>query len=512
MGYDSVDELVLKGITKHFGRFTALDRVDMQVQEGSIHAVLGENGAGKTTLMNILSGLYQPDDGSIILKGKPIAIASPAAATAHGIGMVHQHLNLVDTLTATENVILGLPQRRLNLAKHTARLAKMCQSYGFEVDLKAEVWRMPMGMRQRVEILKVLYRNADILILDEPTSILTPTETASLLTIMRDLARSGHTIMFISHKLDEVMTAANRVTVLRQGQVVADQETAATDAATLASLMVGRELPKVAAVPAVPLRSGAIALEAEQLCAVNDRGLVALNQISFILQSGEILGIAGVDGNGQAELAEVLTGLRPLKSGCIRVHGQDIADMSVAERYRQLGIAYVPGDRQRVGLVMDLPISENAILRDYARPPIAGQWGLLNFAAMRERASQLVKQHDVRLHRFDTPMRLLSGGNQQKLLMGREMNGCPTLLIAEQPCKGLDIGAIATVQNALLAQRAMGTAILYISTELEQLLQVADRIAVMYRGHISGILLRPEATRERVGLLMAGQPLGANAL
>ncbi len=504
MERDNVDGLVLKGITKRFGRLTALDTVNMYVQAGSIHAVLGENGAGKTTLMNILSGLYQPDDGSIFLNGEPMAIASPATATAHGIGMVHQHLNLVDTLTATENIVLGLPQRQLHLAKHKARLVKLCQGYGFDVDLATEIWRMPMGMRQRVEILKVLYRQADLLIFDEPTSILTPSETASLLTIMRDLTQSGRTILFISHKLDEVMAVADRVTVLRQGQVVAERETVDTDAATLASLMVGYEVPPVVSLPTTGISNGAIALEADNLCAQNDRGSVALEGVSFTLQAGEILGIAGVDGNGQAELAEVLTGLRPLTNGHIRVNGHDIAGVSVTERQRQLKMAYVPGDRQRVGLVMNLPITDNVILRDYSRPPIMGRWGLLNFAAIRKQTQQLIAQHDVRVHRVDTPVGMLSGGNQQKLLMGRELNTQPMLLIAEQPCKGLDIGAIAAVQNAIMAQRAAGAAILYISTELEQILQVADHIAVIYRGRIMGILSQAEATREQIGLLMAG--------
>lgn len=402
------------------------------------------------------------------------------------------------------SIILGLPQRRLNLAKHRSRIAKLCDAYGFEVDLSRAVWRMPMGMRQRVEILKVLYRQADILILDEPTSILTPTEIASLLKIVRELAQSGRTILLISHKLDEVMTAADRLTVLRHGQVVAERETANTDAATLATLMVGREvvIPTTA-----PTASGAIALQVERLRARGDRGLLALEDVSLTLYEGEIFGLAGIDGNGQAELAEAIVGLRPLESGRLLVGGRDISQASVAERYQQLGIAYIPGDRQRVGLAMALSVTDNAILRDYSRPPIAGRFGLLNSAAIRERTEQVVRRYDVRLSSLESPVRLLSGGNQQKLLLGRELYAAPKILIAEQLCKGLDVGAIAAVQGALVAQRSAGAAILYISTELEQLLQVCDRIAVIYRGRITGILSRSKASRERLGLLMAGRSL-----
>ena len=494
--------LVLQEITKRFGRFTALDQVSLSAYPGSMHAVLGENGAGKTTLMNILSGLYQPDRGLILLKGEPVAIDSPATATAHGIGMIHQHLTLVDTLTAVENIVLGIKQRRLNLAHHKARIAELCRRYDFEVDLSAEVWRMPMGMQQRVEILKVLYRQARILILDEPTSVLTPGETANLLNVMRELAKADCTLLFISHKLDEVMAVADRVTILRRGQVVAEGEIAAADAATLAKLMVGYDL-KAQAHPRATSTTEPV-LQAKGLYAKNDRNLPALQGVDLTLHQGEILGVAGVDGNGQTELAQVIAGLRPLQRGSLQVQGQELTALSVRERHQNFGIAYVPADRQQVGLVLDLPATANLMLRDYHQPPIAKRFGLLNLSAIRDRAKQLIQGYDVRLQSLDQPVRLLSGGNQQKLVMARELHGAPKILIAEQPCKGLDIQATAAVHQALLAQRDSGAAILYISTELDQLLEVADRVAVMSRGQITGVLPRAEATPDRIGLLMVG--------
>lgn len=509
---------MLQGITKRFGQFVALDDVSLSVGTGSIHAVLGENGAGKTTLMHILSGLYQPDRGMIFLNDRPVTIDRPAMATAHGIGMIHQHLTLVDTLTAVENIILGWRQHRLNLATHTARIAELCRLYDFEVDLKSEVWRMPLGMQQRVEILKVLYRQARLLILDEPTSLLTPAETANLLRVMRDLAGAGCTLLFISHKLDEVMAVSDRVTMLRRGQVVAECETAQADTATLAQLMVGYEgappvaaaaLPAPVPAPAPTLVSRPVILQAKGLYAQNDRQRPALQGVDLTLRQGEILGIAGVDGNGQTELAQVIAGLRPLQQGSLQVIGQDLTSVSVRDRYRQFGIAYVPGDRQHVGLVLDLSATANLLLRDYDQPPIAGRWGWLNLAAMRQRARQLIQGYDVRLQSAEQPVRLLSGGNQQKLVMARELHGSPRILIAEQPCKGLDVHATAAVHRALLAQRDSGAAILYISTELEQLLQVADRVAVMSRGQITGIVSRSAATLEHLGLLMAGGHLQA---
>lgn len=506
MGFgESEVGLALRGITKRFGRFMALDDVSLSARAGSIHAVLGENGAGKTTLMNILSGLYQPDRGTIALQGQPVVVDSPATAAALGIGMIHQHLTLVDTLTAVENIVLGLKQRRLNLSRHTARIAELCRLYNFEVDLNAEVWRMPMGMRQRVEILKVLYRQANLLILDEPTSLLTPGETVSLLQVMRDLAKAGCTLLFISHKLDEVMAVADRITMLRRGQVVAECETTEADPATLAQLMVGYEMASQPGLRTTPV--GEVILQARGLYADNDRQLPALQGVDLTLRQGEILGIAGVDGNGQTELAQVIAGLRPLRQGSLQVAGQDLTPVSVRDRYRQFGIAYVPGDRQQMGLVLDLSATVNLLLRDYDQAPIAGRWGGLNLAAVRQRARQLIQGYDVRLQSADQPVRRLSGGNQQKLVMARELYGAVQILIAEQPCKGLDVHATAAVHRMLLAQRDNGAAILYISTELEQLLAVVDRVAVLSRGRIVGIVERVAATPERIGLLMAGDLL-----
>lgn len=495
--------LVVENVTKTFGELRANDAVSLHVRRGSVHAILGENGAGKTTLMNILYGLYQPDEGRILIDGREVRVDNPKAALEHGIGMVHQHFMLVAPLSVTENIILGMKKLGLTLAlaDHGRRLTELSDSFGFDVDPDEAVWKLPMGMQQRVEILKLLYHNADILILDEPTSVLAPSETGPFFEVLARLTEAGKTIIFITHKLEEVMAVADRVTVMRDGKVTAEVAIADTDRRELARLMIGRDV--VFDIERPEVSHGEVMLEVNGVCADNDRGLQALDEVTFQVRAGEILGLAGVDGNGQGELAEVIAGLRPPSAGTVRIAGADAGKASVAQRRHDLGLAYVPEDRQRVGLVMDHTVSANLMLRDYDRAPFASH-KILDFGAIRANAETLVARYDVRLRGVDQETRYLSGGNQQKLILAREIEGQPKVLIVAQPTKGLDVGAIEFVQNTLLEQRRQGVAILYISTELEHLLAVSDRLAVIFQGRIAGILEPSEATPERLGLLLAG--------
>ncbi|MFC3393755.1 ABC transporter ATP-binding protein [Brenneria rubrifaciens] len=492
--------LSIEGLSKRFGDFTALDTVSLNVSKGSIHALLGENGAGKTTLMNILYGLYQPDSGQIRLADKPLRVSSPKQALESGLGMIHQHFMLVDNLTVLENVILGLSGGlRLRLAEHRRKLIELSEQVGLNIDPDRPIWQLSSGMRQRVEILKALYRNVDLLILDEPSSVLGPDEIAAFLQILEKLRGMGKTMLFITHKLDEVFLVCDRVTVLRRGKVVGHADIADTTPQAVSRMMVGRDLVKPPELP--PMPTGEIVLQVSSLSANNDRGIQALQGVSLQIRAGEVLGIAGVDGNGQAELAEAITGLRTPTAGDIRILGESLQGYDADERRHRFRIAYVPEDRHSTGLILDFSLWQNAMLRGYQRAPFARN-GVINARTTQEITRDWCMKYDIRMHRVNQKVRFLSGGNQQKLIFAREVESDPVLLVVMQPCKGLDVGAIEAVQRVVREQRTAGKAVLYISTELDEIMAISDRIGVMCAGQITGILMRKDATTERIGELM----------
>lgn len=496
--------LSLRGISKLFGTFRALDRIDMQIERGTVHAILGENGAGKTTLMNVLFGLCQPDEGEIALNGKATEIPSPRLAMDMGIGMIHQHFMLVDTLTVAENIALGLPRQgmTLDLDKIASRLKALSEEYGFDIDPHQEVWKLPFGMRQRVEILKVLFREAEIIIFDEPTSVLAPNEISSFLDGLRRLREAGKTVIFITHKLDEVEAVADNVTVMQHGKVSAEVKVAESNAQELARLMVGREVVHDQ-MDRGNTALGDVIFKAEGLRARNQRGVEALKGVSIEIRAGEVLGVAGVDGNGQAELANVIAGLLAPDAGRVIIDGQDVTASSAHARRHKHRLSYVPEDRHHTGLVLDFTIAQNAMIRDFNVPPFS-KMGMVNMRYVREKARDWVARYDVRMRSIDQTVRFLSGGNQQKLVFAREVECDPRVLVVMQPCKGLDVGAIEAVQRTVLAERAAGKAVLYISTELEHIMVVADRIAVMCAGEVTGVLTPDEVSDERIGALMGG--------
>ncbi|MBI3763914.1 MAG: ABC transporter ATP-binding protein [Chloroflexi bacterium] len=495
--------LFMDRITKTFPGVVANNEVTLEVKQGAIHALLGENGAGKTTLMNVLYGLYQPDAGRIHLRGEVVRFDSPSDAIAHGIGMVHQHFMLVSAFTAAENIVLGLPSAhppRLDLRAAGKRIAELSATYGLEVEPGACVWQLPVGAQQRVEIIKALYRGADLLILDEPTAVLTPGEASDLFRILRRLAVEGHTIIFISHKLNEVMDVSDRVTVLRDGRVVTTIETARTSPRELAQMMVGR--PVLMEFERAEAQSGEAVLHVENLTALSDRALPALRDVSFEVRRGEILSIAGVDGNGQSELAEVLSGVRRPTAGRVRLLGHDLTGAS-PRAVIEANAGYIPADRRAAGLVTDFTLAENFILKSFADAPFC-RWGWLDLQAIERHAGRLLRDFDIRAPSARVPARQLSGGNQQKVVLARELSRRPGVLIASQPTRGLDVGATEYVLRNLLAQRARGAGILFISTELEEILAVSDHIAVLYEGEIMGIVPGPGADAHEIGLMMAG--------
>lgn len=493
----------MRGITKRFPGIVANDGISLTLRQGEILALLGENGAGKSTLMNILFGLYQPDEGDIAVNGDRVTITNPKTAIRLGLGMVHQHFKLVQPFTVTENIILGLePRQRLGIHYREAEqeVARLSERYGLHVNPQACVQDISVGMQQRVEIVKTLYRGADILIFDEPTAVLTPQEIQELMDIMRRLVAEDKSIILITHKLKEIMSIADRVTVIRRGKVVDTLTVKETHPDELAAKMVGRQVAfRPDKKPAAP---GAPVLSVQNVSAFGPGGLPALNGLSLEVRAGEILGLAGVDGNGQSELIEALSGLRAVNSGRIMLHGSDIANKS-PRQISEKGLAHIPEDRHKRGLVLDFSMSENMVLKTYYTSAYH-RGGFLDYGAINKQARRLIAEFDVRTPDTHTRARALSGGNQQKAIIAREVDLDPELLIAAQPTRGLDVGAIEFIHKRLLEQRDQGKAVLLISLELEEILGLSDRIAVIYEGRIVGEV-DPEDTSDReLGLMMSG--------
>ena len=490
------------GMVKRFPGVLAVDHVDFDLRAGEIHALLGENGAGKSTLMNLLAGLYRPDAGEVYVHDRRVDFHSPRDAIECGIGMVHQHFMLVPSQTVTENILLGLKEPRflMRLAQYDRKVAALGDRFGLQVDPKAHIWQLSVGEQQRVEILKMLYRGAQVLIMDEPTAVLAPQEIKELFKTLRSMKAQGKSVIFISHKLGEVLQVADRVTVLRKGQVTATGlETTTTSAAELARLMVGREV--LFRIEKTECQLGEEALSVQNVHALNDKRLPALRGVSLRLCAGEILGVAGVAGNGQRELAEAITGLRPISAGQILINGQPVKSGSAWEAIQQ-GVAHVPEDRAGMGSAPNLNLTDNLIMKSYRHPPVAQGW-VIDQPAARRQAGTLKEEYDIVAPSVDVPARLLSGGNLQRLILAREISAGPRLLVAAQPTRGLDVGAIESVQRLLLDQREAGAAILLISEELDELFALSDRVIVLYEGRIVGELL--EEDREKVGLMMTGQ-------
>ncbi len=505
---ESINAFEMRGIVKRFPGVIANDHVDFACRPGEVHALLGENGAGKSTLMNVLAGLYHPDAGEIFVGGKRVVFRSPQDAIAHGIGMVHQHFMLVPTHSVAENVVLGLNQPRffLKLAHVEEQVAALGEQFGMTVNPRAKIWELSVGEQQRVEVLKMLFRGAKVLILDEPTAVLTPQEVETLFVTLRDMTKRGHTIVFISHKLDEVVAISDRVTVMRRGKVTAAQiPTRETTKAQLAKRMVGREI--LFQIEKKKAQPGKVILSVEHIFAENDRGLPALRDLSLQVCAGEVLGIAGVAGNGQRELAEVLTGLRRAVKGKI-MFGDIPLDKHTSWLNLGQKLAHIPEDRAAVGSVPDLSIAENLILKSFHRPPIAAGWSI-NRAAVHQNAVRLAGEYQITMPSVDTPARMLSGGNLQKLILARETSGHPELMIAMHPTRGLDVGATEAVHNILIKQRDAGAAILLISEDLDELLSLSDRLGVIYEGQLVGEMPTKDAEIHKVGLMMAGTKVEA---
>ena len=496
--------LQLRGITKRFPGVLANDHIDLELDEGQVLSLLGENGAGKSTLMNILYGLYHPDEGEIYVRGERVTIHGPSDAIVLGIGMVHQHFMLVPVLTVTENVMLGMESMRngivLDRAKAAARIREISNLYGLEVDPDAVVEDLPVGIQQRVEIIKLLYRNADILILDEPTAVLTPQEVTGLFTVIHSLVSQGKSVVFISHKLKEVLEISDRIVVLRRGRSVGATTPDQSDERSLASMMVGRDV--ILEVPKGPHAPGEVVLNVEDLVVKGDHDKIAVSEVSFQVRGGEIVGVAGVQGNGQTELVEALTGLRAVESGRIEIGHTDVANAS-PRRVTEVGTAHVPEDRQRDGLVLDYSVSGNLVLNTYYLPPIARR-AVLQEGAISERAERLISEFDVRTPSPQTPVGDLSGGNQQKVIVARELSRPVKLTIASQPTRGLDVGSIEYIHAQLVKKRDEGAAVFVVSAELDEVMALADRIIVFFEGRIMGTLDAAVATKEELGMLMAG--------
>jgi ABC-type uncharacterized transport system ATPase subunit len=504
----------LKGITKQFPGVLANDKVDFVLQQGEIHALLGENGAGKSTLMNILTGLYRPESGLILIHDEPVTFQSPRDAIKHGIGMVHQHFMLVPTQSVTENVLLGLDEPRffMRINRFERVIADLGEQYGLHVDPKAKIWQLSVGEQQRVEILKVLYRGANVLIMDEPTAVLAPQEIEELFKTLRSMVGEGKSIIFISHKLDEVISIADRITVLRKGAVTAAGLHAAdTNKGELARLMVGREV--LFRIDKKKQPAGEIVLEVKGIHAGNDKGVPALRGVSLQVRSGEIVGLAGIAGNGQSELAQVITGLRSAEKGAgekiIEAGGETRRNSHRVRKVIDAGVSHIPEDRTHVGTAPNLSVTDNLIMKGYRKPPIAKGWSIDSTIA-RGWAEELREAYEIMVPNVETPTRLLSGGNLQRVILAREISSEPDLMIAMQPTRGLDVGAIEGVRRLILDQREAGAAVLLVSEELEELRSLCDRIYVIHDGQIMGeIRAVEEVSAQEIGLMMTGTRLEA---
>jgi ABC-type uncharacterized transport system ATPase subunit len=503
-GLPRIESMEMRGIVKRFPGVLANDHVDFDVKAGEIHALLGENGAGKSTLMKILYGLYQPDEGEILLNGQPIQIHSPTDSINHGIGMIHQHFMLVDNLTVAENVALGLKssrEPRLDLDIVSERIRELAETYGLQIKPESYISDLAVGQQQRVEIIKALYRGAALLVLDEPTAVLTPQEVDDVFVIFKQMAADGHALIFISHKLHEIFALTDRVTVLRDGKVIGTRMTAEVTKADLAQMMVGREVLLERVRP--PATLGEPRLKLENVSAENAQGQPILRNINLEVHSGEIVGVAGVSGNGQRPLAEVIAGLRHVSRGKITLEGQDVTNLATSDMF-DAGLSYIPEERMVDGAIKDFSVAENFILQDHIRKPYS-KGIFLDFKQIARHANELIQSYNVKTPSRETPVKNLSGGNIQKLILARELARKPRLLIAAQPTRGVDIGATEYIHNQLLLQRAEGLATLLISEDLDEVRALSDRIAVVFGGEIMGIVDNDQTTVEELGLMMAGE-------
>ncbi len=501
----------MKGIRKEFPGIVANDDVSIILKKGEVLALLGENGAGKSTLMSILFGLYHPDRGSISVRGEKVRITNPTQANDLGIGMVHQHFKLVHNFTITENIVLGLEPRKglgMDLSSASKRIKELSEHYGLNVDPEAKIEDVSVGMQQRVEILKMLYRDAEVLIFDEPTAVLTPQEITDLMQIMKNLIAEGKSIILITHKLKEIKAIADRCTVIRRGKVIGTVNVDETDTETMARMMVGREVSFT--VDKEDREAGKAVLEIKHLNVMNKRGVLGVKDFSLEIREGEILGLAGVDGNGQTELVEAITGLTRAESGTIILNGEDITDKSIRERFT-MGMAHIPEDRQQRGLVLDYSVEDNFILENYWKDEF-NRHGFLKRDAIRKNSEKIIEAFDVRAGQGSvTPARSLSGGNQQKAIVGREISHDPGLMIAVQPTRGLDVGSIEYIHKRLVEQRDSGKAVFLVSLELDEILDLSDRIAVISQGELVGLVNADEIDENEAGLMMAGVAKGSES-
>lgn len=504
MAHENVIEM--REITKVFGEFVANDKINLELRKGEIHALLGENGAGKSTLMNMLAGLLEPTSGEIVVNGQVVKLDSPSKAASLGIGMVHQHFMLVDAFTVAENIILGSELTKngvLDIARATREINELSERYGLAVDPSAKVADISVGAQQRVEILKTLYRGADILIFDEPTAVLTPSEIDELMAIMKNLVKEGKSIILITHKLDEIRAVSDRVTVIRRGKSIETVEIAGATNADLAEMMVGRSV-SFKTVKQAP-QPKEVVLSIKDLVVNENRGVPAVKNLSLDVRAGEIVGIAGIDGNGQSELIQAITGLRKIESGSVELKGQSIVGLH-PRQITELSVGHVPEDRHRDGLVLEMMISENIALQTYYKEPLSKK-GILNYTNIIDYAKKLMQEFDVRAASEIVTASALSGGNQQKAIIAREIDRNPDLLIVSQPTRGLDVGAIEYIHKRLIQERDNGKAVLVVSFELDEILNVSDRIAVIHDGKIQGIVTPETTNKQELGVLMAGGEL-----